>query len=170
MSEEIRIYVACLAAYNSGYLHGVWIDVTADIDDIQDQINSMLESSPVDDAEECAIHDFEGYGSYRLLEYEGIESAHEVACFIEEYGEIAAELISHFSSIDEAKKAMEEKYAGCHESVADFAEELTTDTTVIPESLAFYIDYEKMARDLELGGDIFTLETGYREVHIFWNH
>jgi len=96
MSEEIRIYVACLAAYNSGYLHGVWIDVTADIDDIQDQINSMLESSPVDDAEECAIHDFEGYGSYRLLEYEGIESAHEVACFIEEYGEIAAELIAKF--------------------------------------------------------------------------
>lgn len=45
MSEEIRIYVACLAAYNSGYLHGVWIDATAEIDDIQDQINSMLESS-----------------------------------------------------------------------------------------------------------------------------
>ncbi len=35
---------------------------------------------------------------------------------------------------------------------------------------AFYIDYEKMGRDLELGGDIFTIETGYREVHIFWNH
>ncbi|MCG8381189.1 MAG: antirestriction protein ArdA [Gammaproteobacteria bacterium] len=32
------------------------------------------------------------------------------------------------------------------------------------------IDYEKMGRDLELGGDIFTIETGYREVHIFWNH
>lgn len=56
MSEEIRIYVACLAAYNSGNLHGVWIDATADIDDIQDQINSMLESSPVEDAEEYAIH------------------------------------------------------------------------------------------------------------------
>lgn len=63
--------------------------------------------------------------------------------FIEEHGEIAAELLSHFSTIDEAKKAMEENYAGCHESVADFAEELTTDTTEIPESLAFYIDYKK---------------------------
>ena len=46
MSEEIRIYVACLAAYNNGRLHGVWIDATDDIDDIQDQINEMLESSP----------------------------------------------------------------------------------------------------------------------------
>jgi hypothetical protein len=40
----------------------------------------------------------------------------------------------------------------------------------VHESLAFYIDYEKMGRDLELGGDIFTIEAGYREVHIFWNH
>ena len=22
----------------------------------------------------------------------------------------------------------------------------------------------------ELGGDIFTIETGYQEVHIFWSH
>jgi hypothetical protein len=26
MSNEIRIYVADLTAYNAGYLHGVWID------------------------------------------------------------------------------------------------------------------------------------------------
>ena len=30
MSEEIRIYVADLAAYNNGKLHGVWIDATQD--------------------------------------------------------------------------------------------------------------------------------------------
>lgn len=170
MSEEIRIYVACLAAYNKGKLHGVWIDTTQGLDDIQDQINEMLESSPEEDAEEWAIHDYEGYGSYSLSEYEGIQSAHEIACFIEEHGEIAAELLGYFSDLADAQKAIEENYAGCHESVADFAEELTTDTTEIPESLAFYIDYEKMGRDLELGGDIFTIETGYREVHIFWNH
>ena len=27
-----RIYVACLAAYNNGYLHGVWIDADQDAD------------------------------------------------------------------------------------------------------------------------------------------
>ena len=26
--DPIRIYVACLAAYNSGHLHGSWIEVT----------------------------------------------------------------------------------------------------------------------------------------------
>ena len=35
MSEHIRIYVADLAAYNAGYLHGVWIDASQDLEDIQ---------------------------------------------------------------------------------------------------------------------------------------
>lgn len=170
MSNEIRIYVACLAAYNSGYLHGAWIDATGEVDNIQEQINTMLESSPVEDAEEYAIHDFEGYGSYRLSEYEGIERAQEIACFIEEHGELGAELLGYYSDIEDARKAIEESYCGCHTSVADYAQELTEDTGNIPSHLEMYIDYERMGRDMELGGDIFTIETGYQEVHIFWSH
>ena len=44
MSEEIRIYVADLAAYNNGRLHGVWIDATEEMDDIWAQVNQMLKS------------------------------------------------------------------------------------------------------------------------------
>ena len=61
MSEEIRIYVADLAAYNNGKLHGVWIDATQNLEDIQDQINAMLAESPEGFAEEYAIHDYEGF-------------------------------------------------------------------------------------------------------------
>lgn len=167
---EPRIYVADLAAYNNGMLHGVWIDASLDVDDIQEQISKMLSSSPVEDAEEYAIHDFEGYGSYRLSEYEGIQSAHDIACFIDEHGEVAAELIGVLGDLEQAEKAMEEGYAGCYKSVADFAEELTEDSVQIPESLARYFDYSAMAYDMEVGGDIFTIDMGFEEVHIFWNH
>ena len=34
MSSDFKIYVADLAAYNNGKLHGVWIDAMAD--DIQE--------------------------------------------------------------------------------------------------------------------------------------
>ena len=170
MSEEIRIYVADLAAYNNGKLHGTWIDATQDIDDIWQQVKAMLASSPEEFAEEYAIHDYEGFYTKHISEYDSVESVHELACFIDEHGEVGAELLAHFCSVEEAQTAMEESYAGCYESLADYAEELTEGATQIPEHLACYIDYDKMGRDMELGGDIFTIETGYREVHIFWNH
>ena len=72
--------------------------------------------------------------------------------------------------LEQARTAAEENYCGCYKSLADFAEELTEDTTQIPENLAYYIDYERMGRDMELSGDIFTIETGYEDIHIFWNH
>lgn len=171
MSEDIKIYVADLTAYNNGKLHGVWIDATQELDDIQDQINEMLESSPEELAEEWAIHDYEGFGSYSVSEYEGIQSLHEIACFIEEHGEIGSELLGHFGDdLDDAKKAIEENYSGCYASLADYAQELTEDTGDIPKHLEFYIDYERMGRDMELSGDIFTIETAHDEVHIFWTH
>ncbi|MCU7806052.1 MAG: antirestriction protein ArdA [Candidatus Thiodiazotropha sp. (ex Lucinoma borealis)] len=171
MSEEIRIYVADLAAYNNGKLHGVWIDATQDLDDIQDQINAMLAKSPEGFAEEYAIHDYEGFGGYSVSEYENIQSVHDIACFIEEYSEIAGELLSNFGGdLEDARKAMEENYSGCYKSLADYAQELTEGCTEIPESLAYYIDYERMGRDMELSGDIYTIETAYDEVHVFWNH
>ncbi len=153
MSEEIRIYVADFAAYNNGKLHGVWINASDDLDDIQEQINKMLAESPEGFAEEYAIHDYEGFSGYSVSEYDGIQPVHEVACFVED-----------------ARKAAEENYSGCYKSLADYAEELTEDTSQIPENLAYYIDYERMGRDMELSGDIYTIETAYEEVHVFWSH
>lgn len=171
MCEEIRIYVACLASYNNGKLHGAWIDATQELDDIQDQINKMLAESPEPDSEEYAIHDYEGFDGYGVSEYEGIQSVHAIACFIEEYPELAGELLNHFGGcIDDARKAMEDSYSGCHKSLADYAEELTEGGTEIPENLAYYIDYERMGRDMEMSGDIYTIEKAYDEVHIFWSH
>lgn len=62
MCTEIRIYVADLAAYNNGKLHGVWINATDDLDAIREQVNQMLAASPEGFAEEYAIHDHEGFG------------------------------------------------------------------------------------------------------------
>lgn len=170
MSIETKIYIADLAAYNSGYLHGVWVDATDELDEITDQINSMLEASPVEDAEEYAIHDHEGFGGYSVGEYDSIETLHEVACYIEEYPSFGAELLNYYSDIDEARKAAEESYNGCYGSLADYAQELTEQTGEVPKHLEFYIDYDRMGRDMEMSGDIFTVETAHDEVHVFWNH
>lgn len=51
MSDDIRIYVADLAAYNNGRLHGVWINALDGLGEIQDQVNTKLKNNPEPDAE-----------------------------------------------------------------------------------------------------------------------
>lgn len=43
--SERRIYVACLASYNSGVLHGEWIDANQSADEIHSEVQSMLRES-----------------------------------------------------------------------------------------------------------------------------
>ena len=163
-----RIYVACLAAYNNGFLHGAWIDASDDLDAIQAQVAKMLASSPIPDAEEYAIHDYEDFGDFSLSEHAGLETAHTIALFLADTGSLGAMLLSHFSGdLNDAQNALE-NYAGVYESVADFAQELTEETTTIPDNLQYYIDYDAMAKEMELNGDIIALEEGYNRVHILW--
>ncbi len=166
---EPKIYVACLASYNNGCLHGAWINAANDLEVILKTIKTMLAKSPVADAEEYAIHDYEGFETYQVSEYEGIEAVHEIACFIDEHGALGAELLNHFGDLDEAITAIEEHYYGCYASLADYAQEFTEQTSDIPKHLEFYIDYERMARDWEMSGDVFTIETAHDEVHVFSN-
>ena len=165
------IYIADLSAYNNGRLHGVWIDATDGLNEIWDQVKVMLKASPEPMAEEYAIHDYEGFGGYKVSEYEGLEEVHGIAVFIEEHGALGAEVLDYAcGDMEQAEKTLTESYNGEYKSVANFAEQLTEDTSEVPDHLQYYIDYEKMGRDMELSGDIFTIETGFEEVHIFWNN
>jgi len=86
MSTDPRIYVACLAAYNNGRLHGAWIDANQSADDIAAEVQTMLAASPEPGAEEWAIHDYEGFGELRLSEWESFERVASIAAGIAEHG------------------------------------------------------------------------------------
>jgi len=164
-----RIYVACLAAYNDGSLHGRWIDADQEAEDIQAEVTAMLETSPIEGAEEWAIHDYEGFEGVELSEHTGIPEVVMLADFITQHGKLGAELLQHFGGdIDQATAAFD-SYAGCYRSLSDYAQTLTEDTTEIPETIAKYVDYGAMARDMELGGEVFTIELGFEDVHVFWS-
>ena len=163
-----RIYVACLAAYNNGYLHGAWIDADQDPDAIRAEIAAMLACSPVEGAEEFAIHDYECFEGISISEYADIDSVARTAAFIAEHGKLGAGVLEQFSSsIDDAETALRDCYLGQFTSLADYMEELITGCVTIPEPLRNYIDWEAMARDAELNGDVFTIETASDEVHVF---
>ncbi len=165
---EPRIYVACLAAYNDGHLHGEWIDADQDAWAIYADVKEMLAASPVADAEEWAIHDYENFEGIRIAEYDGFGRVAELAAFVIEHGKLGAEVFNYFGSIDESRSALADQYAGQYESLADFAQEIAEETGDVPESLRYYVDYERMARDMAIG-DVIAFETGMSEVHVFWS-
>jgi antirestriction protein len=154
---EIRIYVACLAAYNAGILHGVWIDATQDAEAMGREVAAMLAASPVAGAEEYAIHDYEGFEGAPISEYQGLESVSEIAAFIERHGTLGAKLIEHFGSLEDAAEVMEDRYCGAYASLEDFVQQITEETMEVPERLAPYIDYARIARDLEIN-DVLSIE------------
>ena len=162
----MRVYVACLSAYNNGQLHGEWIDVSPDVEAMQEAINDMLELSPQPHAEEWAIHDHEGFGSLHLSEYTPLVTLAEYAEFYADHEELGLELLAHFNDISETIEAIENHYHGEYDSEEDFAIKFTEETGMeIPKHLAYYIDYAAMARDYFIN-DFYSIETG-STIHVF---
>lgn len=167
-TTQPRIYVACLAAYNSGILHGAWIDVTADAWAMWAQVAAMLRHSPIPDAEEHAIHDYEGFGGVRIEEYTDLETVAQIAELLSQHGTLGAAVIEHYcGDLDEAREALEDRHLGSYPCVADYMQEVTEETVQVPQALRYYIDWQAMARDAELSGDLFIIQTGYEQTHVF---
>lgn len=173
--ESPRIYVASLADYNAGRLHGCWIDANQPADVIREEIALMLSESKELIAEDWAIHDYEYFGDLQLSEFEGIDQVAEAAFQIAEHGPIFASLLSYVggtSCLDEALRYMEEAYCGEYNSLTDYAEQFIDDCYAdslkgLPEFIRYHIDYEGIGRDMELGGDVFTLDCEGM-VHVFY--
>ncbi|HAT1956916.1 TPA: antirestriction protein ArdA [Legionella pneumophila] len=147
--EKSQIYVACLASYNNGILYGKWIDATQSESDIIDEIHEMLVHSPVEGAEEFAIHDFEGFGGVRLEEYDSISTIVAYADFISEHEELGAALLADYD-LEEAEIMIRDRYHDSYYSEVDFAWHLFEEcySNTIPDNLMCYFDCEAFARDL----------------------
>ncbi len=164
-TDEPRIYVASLSDYNAGVLHGVWIDCDGlDADDIHEAVAAMLAISPTaasegSTAEEWAIHDYEGFGSLSIGEWESFETIAEYAAAIAEHG--AGPVGAYIADAGEwNERKFEDSYAGEWENELAFAYDLADDILNIKdETLAAYFDYEKWSRDLFMG-DYWSTDAG----------
>ena len=69
--------------------------------DVWAAVKTMLAQSPVP----------EGFQGYALSEYEGLETACDIACFIDEFGKLGGALLNHFcGDLEQTKKALEYDY------------------------------------------------------------
>jgi antirestriction protein len=150
-----RVYVACLASYNNGILHGAWIDAAQDSDQIMEDIGAMLGSSPMPDAEEWAVHDTEGLPD--LGEWPDLDQLAQVAQGIEEHGDAYRAYLECFDADTTSREDFQGRYLGEYRDREDFAAdwlEQTGGLANVPEHLQAYIDFDAYGRDLVVGGAV----------------
>lgn len=156
-----RIWLASLADYTAGILHGEWVDATQDPDELEAAVQRLLASSKVPDAEEYAIFDYDDFAGFHVGESELLDIVSTVAKGIAEYGAPYAA----YAEIHEADPAMlaafSDSYVGTYDSPEQWAEELLGDEGIlqlladtVPEDVRPYVhlDYEAWARDAALSG------------------
>ena len=164
--DKPSIYVACLSAYVSGYLHGAWIVPKTTKEELLEQIQEILKGSPMDDAEEWAIHDYNNFPD--LGEYPDLEKVCEVQRAFEEYEpSIVHGYLSNFCDWDAGslKEDIDEAFVGTFDNFREYADQTADETMEIPDHIAGYFDYEGFAYDLKM--DYWTAEApGYQE-HIY---
>jgi len=149
-----RVYAACLASYNSGKLHGEWIDADMGEAYLSSEIGKMLDASPEPNAEEWAIHDYENMPN--LGEYPNIETLALVGEGIEEHGDAFIAYAELFESCGELSlDDFYNRYCGEFDDWADFAEsdlESLGALNEISEHLRMYFDFEAYGRDMRVNG------------------
>jgi antirestriction protein len=168
------IYVASLADYNNGVLHGTWIDAAREPEDIHAEINAMLASSREPGAEEWAIHDYDQFGRCRVGEHDSIERVARIAQRIAEHGYAFSawvDLCDDAERFDDFADAYLGHYRSLQAYVDEMADDLgyTEELAKLPESLQPYLHFDTaaLARDMELSGDIQTVEDPTGGVWIF---
>jgi antirestriction protein len=161
---EPRIYVASLADYNAGRLHGRWLDATLTPEELQEGIQAMLARSPEPVAEDWAIHDHDGFAGIRLDEFESLDTISRLGQGLAEHGPAFAGLVELLGADEATEAAFCERYQGHWRSLTLYAEELLESCSAdqhleqIPSPLRRYvrIDVDCLVRDLQAEGVIYT--------------
>ena len=151
---DLGIYVACLASYNAGTLHGCWIDLSeiTDADEINKAIQWILQQSPAPSAEEYAVHDSCGLPHFlRSTEWPDLAQLALYAETLAEVGDSDAE--PYRLACDDVSEVLSEDdfrdtYEGHYSSGEDYAEQFHEDCGTDLGPLAAYIDWERYWRDL----------------------
>jgi antirestriction protein len=168
-----RVWIGCLAAYNAGRLHGEWVDIPEDADDLREEIARVLKGSPIPGAEEWAFMDLEGVPSGLRHEYADVESLCAYITNLHAAHDERAFYLYCENMDDDTGEGFDDSYVGSYESETDFAYETVMEcglSGVEPgpalESLSTYLDWELIARDLGMdhvmvrdGGSVYVFRS-----------
>ncbi len=160
------IYVGTYARYNNGSIEGAWLDCE-DYSDHAEFIEACKALHADESDPELMFQDYEDFPrdfynessiDARLWDFLGLDAGDQ---------EIVVAWLSENSLAENGDlQSIVDSFTGRYASWAAYAEEITTECSKIPEHLQFYVDWEKMGRDMshnssgyvEYGGELWLFE------------
>ena len=156
-NDTPNVYIACLACYNAGRLHGVRVDaVDADVIGAA-QVAMQAECGHTDN--DWAIHDQEGFGHVTPSESMSFTDLAALGAAIEEHGAAYLAYVGNVGSDYATPEGFADSYVGEYASKLDYAYSYVEDTGMLDgvnQLITSYFDYEAFARDLFMDGHTFT--------------
>ena len=155
MEATMKIYVACLASYNAGKLHGAWIEVD-NLEQIQDAITAMLTASPVAGAEEWEVHDHSGWEGFPAHDRR-LEKLVILPELLEEFGaDVVSVWVAHngFHYIsDNTAEDIQMSFVGEFDDYENIAwHGLEHELDEVPDYIRNHIDLETLGREISTDG------------------
>ena len=151
-SDSPALYCGTYGKYNSGNFNGMWVNVST-FDSYEDFKNFCLAIHSDEEEPEIMCQDGENIPDSLCCESMGEKGFEKIMEYCELCDEYSVEAVEDFLEwySPEDLDMMHDSYAGVYDSEEDFARETVNECYDIEKmmgNLAYYFDYDKLARDL----------------------
>jgi antirestriction protein len=179
----LKIYLTDLAAYNKGFLFGEWVSLPcSDLDETLSKIlraaeaMCFIEQGYFEKHEEYFITDYEweDIELFEIGEYENIFTLNEQLKLVESSGILELKAIRFLlseqitSNLEDAYYKADDVTIYENQTMEDVAYDLMQElynADALPSIIANHIDYDGIARDLELDGNYTVIQNDVYEYH-----
>ena len=168
--RNIVCYAVCTESLKHGIRHGVWLDLTLEVEDLKMEIVAMLAASLFAGKTGWCITCFETPLPFRFLDsHTSLARLHKMACFIEEFkdGDFGAKLLERYwGNVDEAKDTIFNQYMGDFKNIHEFVKNYLARYTKTPKSVIDAVNTKKLWQEWQQD-KFFVIPTHPHGVQIF---
>lgn len=170
------VWVACLAAYNSGILHGAWVNVPSSAEAMQEEIEAIIKGSPCPDAEEWAFHDYSDFAPFGIHEFEDINTLVMKANILNDLSGDEIDAFGYwdyqeYSNEDEHDilERFRDEFVGVHKSGSDYAwdyfHEFYSDQIQGP--FEWFLDWDRAWEYMVNAWGYYSAQVGFEKCYVF---
>ena len=171
-----QVWAGALAAYNNGDLHGAWIDVTSDLDEVMAAVQEVLSTSPVKGEEEWDVMDTSNVVEGFRCSVEGAVLSVGICEALKDAGQsdprgllgayVDWQGADTLTDPHDAAEEILDKLLGKYENLRHYADEVAAEVLeqqgITDGHFAYrFFNWASHAHDMDCNGDVHVSDEGY---------